>query len=306
VNTTEAATTRYLEARIDALEAEVRTLRTTPPAPVAVGKGRMIDVRDVVSQLAPSGLEASVLPPPTEKQRYKDRSTVIVCPTRGWIDSRVVESWQGLIHAMNQRRIGPIFARGYEVGEAYNALIANVIDHPQLKTWRYVLTLEDDNLPPPDAHMKLLEAMEEHPEFDAISGLYHTKDAAQTPMAYGDPEDFKRTGKTLHFPIDKSILDPRGGPVEVLGIPMGCTIWKMDLFRQVPPPWFMTLSDKILVGGTLVDHDKLTNEQAADAKRCMTQDLSFCEIAVKMYGKRFAVLPSVRVGHLDTEEGTVY
>ena len=300
--------TTSLEARVAALESRILC---APDAPRELGPGTMLNLDEVARRMgeplgAASFSGVSVLPDPGPKQRYHDRSTVIVCPTRGQIDSRVIECWNGLIHAMNQRRVGPIFARGYEVGSAYDALISGVIEHPQLKSWKYVLTIEDDNLPPPDGHMKLLEAMEEHPEYDGIAGLYHTKDALQTPMAYGDPAEYARTGKTLHFPVDRSILDPRGGPVEVLGIPMGFTLWRMDLFRKVPPSWFVTLSDKILVDGTLVKFDEISNEQAADAKRCMTQDLAFCEISVKKFGCRFAVHPGVRVGHLDVAEGTVY
>ena len=293
------------EGRLARLEAKVRALeaaaRPNPFPPTLAAPGRLADLDEALVALG-----GSVLPPPSPKQRYHDRSTVIICPTRGQVDTRVIESWGAMIHAMNQHRAGPIFARGYEVGEAYNALIANVLEHPKLRKWKYVLSIEDDNIPPPDAHIRLLEAMEAHPEFDGIAGLYHTKDPAQVPMAYGDPEHFKKTGRTLHFPIDRALLDPNGGPVEVLGIPMGCTLWKMELFHQIPPPWFQTLSDKILVNGQLVDHDKITEEQAADAKRCMTQDLLFCEVAVKQYGKRFAVHPGIRVGHLNVEEGVVY
>lgn len=283
----------------------------TTTAPRALGRGTMVDLKDAIKQLSKENggaFEApSEIAPPTHEQRFHDRSTVIVCPTRGAIDSRVVYAWNALKHAMNQRRIGPLFARGYEVGHAYDELISGVLEHPQLKTWKYVLTLEDDNLPPPDAHLALLEAMERHPEFDAIAGLYHTKDAAQLPMAYGDPAHFKETGRTVHFPIDRKFLDPRNPePVEVLGIPMGCTIWRMDLFREVAPTWFMTLSDKVLLNGKLVPFEQLTDDQTKDAKKHMTQDLTFCEVAVKQHGKRFAVLPSLRVGHLDPATGVVY
>ena len=296
---------------LEALAARVARLEARR-IPQHVGKGRLMDLDEVKATLeAGSGDEppfegVSVLPDPSPSQRYRDRSTVIVCPTRGQIDSRIVESWGALIHPMNQRRLGPIFARGYEVGAAYDTLISGILDHPQLKGWKYVLTLEDDNVVPPDAHMRLLDLMEEHPEYDAIAAIYHTKDPAQVPMAYGDPEHFKKTGKCLHFPIDRALLDPWGPPVEVLGIPMGCTLWRMDLFRKVPPTWFQTLSERVLVDGKLVPSETMTTEQCADAKKAMTQDLLFCEVAVKQHGCRFAVAPSVRVGHLCLETGWVY
>ena len=55
---------------------------------------------------------------------YKDLSTVIVCPTRGVIPARVVESWMQLYRPMNNKVYGPIFIQGAEVGEAYNAAVA--------------------------------------------------------------------------------------------------------------------------------------------------------------------------------------
>jgi hypothetical protein len=41
--------------------------------------------------------------------QYKDLSTVIVCPTRGVIPARVVESWMNLMKPMNNKVYGPIF-----------------------------------------------------------------------------------------------------------------------------------------------------------------------------------------------------
>jgi hypothetical protein len=166
--------------------------------------------------------------------------------------------------------------------------------------------MEDDNLPPPAGHLRLLEILEEHPEYSAVAGLYHMKDALRLPLAYGDVEHYKATGKTIHTPVDRMKLDPHGPPVEVLGIPMGFTLWRMDHFRKVPPPWFVTLSDQILTEDGLIDYDQVTNEQASKAKRCMTQDMYHCDVAVRKYGCRFAVAPNVVVGHLDVNEGVFY
>lgn len=271
---------------------------TTPP--------RLASMNEAAERLESAGFVTAELSPPNQDQMYRDRSTVIVCPTRGQIDTRVIDSWEPMIRPMNAKRLGPIFARGYEVGKAYDALISNILEHEHLKTWKYILTLEDDNIPPPDAHIRLLEVLEAHPEFDAVAGLYHTKDPTRTPMAYGYVEEFRKTGRTNHVPLPPSMLDPDGGPVEVLGIPMGCTLWRMDLFRTVPPSWFMTLDRLILTDDGLVPCDQLTIEQSAGAKRCMTQDMSFCDVAVRKYGRRFAVVPSVKVGHLCLDDGTVY
>lgn len=90
---------------------------------------------------------------------YKDCSTVVIIPTRGQIDDKVVSRWLSLIAPMNQKR-AILFARGHEVGRAYDELLTRILADPELSKWRYVLTLEDDNLPPPDAHIRLLESIE--------------------------------------------------------------------------------------------------------------------------------------------------
>ena len=98
---------------------------------------------------------------------------LVIVPTRGMIHHRVVTAWQNLIAPMNQKRAF-LFVSGDEVGKAYDRMIQHALDHEQLRGFKYVLTLEDDNLPPPDAHVRLLESIELGP-FDAVSGLYWTK-----------------------------------------------------------------------------------------------------------------------------------
>jgi hypothetical protein len=75
----------------------------------------------------------------------------------------------------------------------------------------------------------------------------------------------------------------------VNGIAMGCALWRMDLFRQIPKPWFVTVADYLPDRGLV----------------SFTQDLYFCEKAVRA-GKRFAVDFRVRVGHMDVDTGEVY
>lgn len=218
---------------------------------------------------------------------YKDSSTVVLIPTRGMIHHRVVSAWQGLIAPMNQKR-AILFCSGDEVGKAYDRMVENVLGHPELSKWKYVLTLEDDNLPPPDAHVRLLESIEAGP-FDAVSGIYFTKGDVNMPMAYGDPEEYRRTGILSFQPRDIRAALQGGNIMEVNGIAMGCALWRMDLFRQMKSPWFVTMSDVIPEKGPI----------------CMTQDLSFCDKA-RRAGKTFAVDFRVRVGHMDVNTGIVY
>jgi hypothetical protein len=188
---------------------------------------------------------------------------------------------------MNQKR-AILFTSGHEVGKAYDAMIQNILAHPELSKWKYILTLEDDNLPPPDAHIRLLESIE-WGSYDAISGLYFTKGEVNMPMAYGDPAEYARTGQLGFQPRDVREALAAGQIMPVNGIAMGTALWKMDLFRQFPAPWYVTLNDLVPGQGVIG----------------MTQDLSACRRWVQA-GKRFAVDLRVRVGHLDAVSGTVY
>jgi hypothetical protein len=245
----------------------------------------MLDVDAASSRLAGLGFERVQTLAGTT---YRDCSTVIVAPTRGMIHHRVVAAWQNLIAPMNQKRAF-LFVAGDEVGHAYNHFLQQVLAHPELSTWKYVLTLEDDNLPPPDAHIRLLEAIELG-KFDAVGGLYFTKGDVNMPQCYGDPEEFRRTGVMEFRPRNVVEALQRGHIVECNGVAMGCTLWRMDLFRQLPPPWFVTVADWFPEQGGAM---------------AMTQDLYFCKKA-REAGKTFAVDMRVKVGHLDPASGIVF
>jgi hypothetical protein len=218
---------------------------------------------------------------------YQDSSTVIIVPTRGTIPDIVVQKWLSLISPMNQKRAW-MFASGHEVGKAYNAMIEMILKHPELSTWKYVLTLEDDNLPPPDAHVRLLESIE-FGNYDAVSALYFTKGEVNMPMAYGDPAEYARTGVLDFRPRDTREAIAAGQVMPVNGIAMGCALWRMSLFREIAPPWYVTMAD-VVPGKGIVG---------------FTQDLNFCSTAVKA-GKRFATDCRVKVGHLDVNSGTIF
>ena len=120
-----------------------------------------------------------------EKEKtYQDLSTIIICPTRGMIPSRVVANWQ-YMRPMNQKVIGPIFMERMEVGEAYNQAIKMILENDSLREFKYILTVEEDNYPQyPDGLLKLYENMD---KYDCIGGLYWTKGQGGQPMCYGDP-----------------------------------------------------------------------------------------------------------------------
>ncbi len=204
---------------------------------------------------------------------YRDLSTIILCPTRGMIPDRVVQSWMGLIRPMNQKVIGPLFIRGYEVGEAYNMGIQMVLSNPELSKWKYILTVEEDNIPPPDGLIRLYESMD---DFDVVGGLYWTKGEGGQPMIYGDP---------AVEPFNFIPQLPKANTVQPAnGLGMGFNLWKIEMFKdsRLKQPWFQTLNDLYPGEGTKV----------------YTQDLYFFEHASKL-GYKFACDTRVKVGHYD-------
>lgn len=244
-------------------------------------------VEAVAKQLASAGLgfeQLGILPGST----FDESSTIVIVPTRGTISHRVVTSWLSLINPMNCPRAW-LFASGHEVGRAYNEMLGRILADPGLNRFRYVLTLEDDNIVPPDAHVRLLESIAHTRNWDAVSGLYFTKGAIKMPMAYGDPAEFARTGMLDFRPLDVRRALAAGQLVPVNGIAMGCALWRLSLFRELAPPWFVTVADVVPGKGVMA----------------MTQDLYFCK-AAREAGKTFAVDCRVRVGHLDVTTGKVY
>ncbi len=215
----------------------------------------------------------------TKAKTYKDLSTIIVCPTRGVIPAKIVQTWMGLIKPMNQKVIGPMFAIGLEVGEAYNQMIQSILDNPELSKWKYLLTIEEDNAPSPDALLKLYEAIEGEVDgikYDVVGGLYWTKGEGGQPMIYGDPKVMPKNF-TPQVPWSETTQPANG-----LG--MGFNLWRLDMFKdsKLRKPWFKT--EQSYTPGIGV--------------RQYTQDLYFFEDAAK-YGYKFACDTRVKVGHYD-------
>lgn len=251
-----------------------------------LGNEGMLVAEAVVSQLTSPGLgyeRVELIP----RSTYRENSTIIVAPTRGAIHARVVQAWQSLMAPMNAKKAF-FLVSGAEVGDAYTSTIQGILGNPDLSSWHYVLTLEDDVLPPPDAHIRLLEAIENGP-YDAVSGIYWTKGDYQMPMAYGDPKRFAETGVLDFRPLDIADQLKAGEIVPVNGIAMGCSLYRMSIFRDIEPPHFVTVSDW----------------DPGKGARAFTQDLHFCEKAVRA-GKKFAVDMRVKCGHLDVQTGIVY
>jgi hypothetical protein len=213
----------------------------------------------------------------SRQRGYANLSTVIVAPVTGPIQPRIVETWWSLLTPMNQPAYRMLVERA-EVGSAYEAAL-DVIFNSQLNEWSYLLTLEHDNLVPPDALIKLVEAIEKGP-YDAVGSLYFTKGEAGAPMIYGDP---------ARVPVSfepQQIHPDQHGLQETNGIGMGCSLFRISALKRLERPIFQTLT-------------------GSEGKGLMTQDLYACK-AMREAGMRIAVDTNVRVGHLDFSTGVVW
>src|SRR4051812_3094258 len=97
---------------------------------------------------------------------FRDLSTVWVTPTKDHaLDDQVVfQSWMSLAKAPNAKFAQWCIANA-EVADAYNAAV-DVILHDKTP-WKYLLTVEPDNLPPVDGLLKLYESVD---KYDVVGG----------------------------------------------------------------------------------------------------------------------------------------
>lgn len=195
---------------------------------------------------------------------------VLLLPAADMVPAKCMLSWWNLAFPPNNGVVKWL-ALGQEVGDAYSSAIEQVLNTPGIQDWEYILCVEHDNAPPGDGVIKLVERMQEHPEYAAIGGLYFTKGEGGCAQIWGDPKD-----PTPNY--RPQLPDVNGGLVECCGTGQGFTLFRLSMFKdkRLRKPWFVT--------------------QKKDG--ISTQDLYFWNDARK-YGYRCAVDCSVRVGHFD-------
>lgn len=206
---------------------------------------------------------------------WKKQRIVVIIPAGAQMPTKAALALWALAFPPNQG-VYRMAALGMEVGEAYSNAIEQVLAHPDLREWEYILTVEHDNIPPWDGVPRLVEAMEAHPELACVGGLYWTKGECGVPQIWGDPAD-----PVLNFRPQV----PRPGEVqECCGTGMGFNLWRISMFRdeRLRRPWFRTLN-------------------GSEGQGVGTQDLYFWGDARK-YGYRCAIDNRILVGHYDVTQ----
>jgi len=205
---------------------------------------------------------------------WKKQRVIVLLPSAATIPTKVAFSHWSLAFPPNQS-VHRMLALGMEVGDAYSNAIAEIIAHPDLSQWEYILTIEADNCPPGDGLVKLIKQMEAHPEFACIGGLYWCKGPDGCPHIWGDVKD-PQLNYRPQVPIPNQL-------VECVGTSMGFNLWRMSMFKdaRLRRPWFATLD-------------------GSEGKGIGTQDL-YAWSDFRKYGYRCAVDCGVLVGHYDHE-----
>lgn len=212
-----------------------------------------------------------------EGASWKKQRIVVLIPAGAQMPTKAALAIWALAFPPNQG-VFRMAALGMEVGEAYSNAIAEILAHPELSQWEYLLTVEHDNIPPADGVLRLLKQMEAHPEFACIGGLYWTKGEEGVAQIWGDPKD-----PQINFRPQPP--DANGGLVECCGTGMGFNLWRLQMFKdeRLRKPWFKTQTE----GG------------------CATQDL-YAWGDFRKNGYRCAIDCGVLVGHYDVQNDVTW
>lgn len=109
---------------------------------------------------------------------------------------------------------------GMPVDDAYNQAALRAMG----EGCDYLLTIEDDTFPPPDGLIKLLAH-----DLDVVGGWYLKRQEVREGVPIVIREGKRQT-----------LDDPDGSLVECYTLPQGFTLFKVEIFRKIPFPFFKT------------------------------------------------------------------
>jgi hypothetical protein len=152
---------------------------------------------------------------------------------------------------------------GRSIADNYN----NIVEEALKDNATYLVTVEDDTFPQKDAIIKLLDTLKENPK-SAVGAWYPKREASL---------------QGVHIVLkdgERSQLKPDNRVHEVFTLSMGCSIYPVEMFKEIPFPWFKTTAH-------------------------LSQDSFFSQLA-REAGYKLLVDTSVRAKHVDRNTGTAY
>ena len=140
---------------------------------------------------------------------------------------------------------------------------------------QYLFFLDWDVIVPAVALTRLIYLADNYPEYDVFSGLYCTKSNPPHPLIW---KSLTQEGIDYDWTVGE-LLEP-------MGVPAGCMLLRMSLFKNLPyteeTPWFKTIEN------------------------LCTEDLYFCKRLHEETKSRILLDTGIQCGHIDWETGTMY
>lgn len=152
---------------------------------------------------------------------------------------------------------------GRPVADNYNDAVKMALEDKA----DFVVTVEDDTFPPADAFVRLFELIRQHKK-SAVGAWYPKKEEARQGVHIVQGKD----GRTF--------MEDDGTVQEAYTMAMGCSIYPIEMFMQVPFPWFVTTDQ-------------------------LSQDSYFSQLA-REKGWKLLVDTSVKCGHRDRATGRTF
>jgi hypothetical protein len=235
----------------------LRQIGITPEDPESLRKVGIISYpqldieRDVENRFLKDGGKATALViVPTIEKAIVNGEPCLPCVNNvifpGWLNYKIYNVW------------------GQKVADAYNEGIQKAIDDRV----NYVITIEDDTFPQPDAIEKLIKLIRENPK-SAIGAWYPKREITLEGVHIIIDEN----GNRSFLPSDNKIH-------EVHTLAMGCTIYPIEIFLDIPYPWFKTTPH-------------------------LSQDSFFSQLA-RERGYKLLVDTSIKCNHIDRKTGDIY
>lgn len=186
-----------------------------------------------------------------------NRRILIMVPTEHKAESGLPVTEKLVIPGTMEYKLHNIY--GLPVDKAYNEAVLMAMR----EGCDYLLTIEDDTFPAGDGLVKLLNH-----NLDIVGGWYPMR---REPLE-GVPIVVKNN--------QRQSLEPDGNIHEVYTIPQGFTLFKVDIFRRLQHPWFVTTPQ-------------------------LSQDSFFSQLA-REAGFKLWCDTSILCQHIDRETGKVY
>ena len=203
------------------------------------------------------------------------------------------------IHLPTNYNSVEVFADGMPVDVARNEAVAGVLKMDPVP--QFIFFLDYDVLIPPDALTKLFFRAKCFPDHDIFAGVYCCKGVSPPdPLIYTD----NGAGAFWDWAVGDLLRTETHG---IKAVHSGLTLIRTSLYQRMlangcvhgtgtdldDEPFYKTHFDQAQVNG-------------ASLTRMSTEDIYFCDKAVRLAGAKILVDTSVLAGHLDKRTGIVY